>query len=256
VGEKASDFMGGVFQFVGAVLNVLFRAQTTGNVRMSIWADDAPPTMDLVGLPISSMSTYGTAPVSVQQRTHDEISALQQIDPDFSDIQFLTQATVQYQAYLAADGQMSADPLSHIATPEFVDAYSKRLVDLKNAGMQRVVRDVKILNSSIIKISLDGLRQAIVARFSSTGVRYTQDADTKMATDGSAQSDSFTEFATFVRPAGTTTPKSAAAGGAVHCPACGAPTTAGAATCPFCGTQLTGTGSSWLLDKISASAYT
>jgi predicted lipid-binding transport protein (Tim44 family) len=250
--------MGGVFRFVGAVLNVLFRAQTTGNVRMSIWTDDAPSTMamDLAALPISPQAAYGTAPMSVQQRTHDEIAALQQIDPDFSDIQFLTQATTQYQAYLAADAQMSADSLSHVATPEFVGAYAKRLADLKNSGMLRVVHDVKILNSAIIKISLDGLRQAIIARFSSAGVRYTQDADTKTATEGSAQSDSFTEFATFVRPAGTTTPKSASAGGAVHCPACGAPTTAGAATCPFCGSQLTGTGSTWLLDKISASAYT
>ena len=255
VGE-GSDFMGGVLRVVGTFLNVLFRASTSGNVRMSVWTSDAPSTMDLSELPISPQAAYGVAPVSVQQRTHDEVAALQHIDPDFSDIQFLTQATVQYQAYLAADAQMNADALSQIATPEFVVAYRKRIADLKDAGLRRVVHDVKLLNCAIIKVSLDGLRQAIIARFSSTGVRYTEDVDMKTASEGSAHSDSFTEFATFVRPSGTSTPKTVSAGGAAHCPACGAPTTAGAATCPFCGSQLTGTGSTWLLDKISASAYT
>ena len=43
-----------------------------------------------------------------------------------------------------------------------------------------------------------------------------------MAAEGSVQNETFTEFATFVRPAGAVTPKSAQLGGATHCPSCGA----------------------------------
>jgi predicted lipid-binding transport protein (Tim44 family) len=192
----------------------------------------------------------------MQQRAHDDIAGLQKIDPDFSELQFLGQATDQYQAYLTADGAMNADALLPVATPNFVAWYRQHVASWRNAGMRRVVHNMQIVGSTIIKVSTDGTRQAIIVRFSSSGVRYTQDQDTGTATEGSAQPDSFSEFVTFVRPPGTTTPKTAAGGGATHCPSCGAPTTAGAAKCPFCGTQLTGTGSAWLLDKISASAYT
>jgi hypothetical protein len=113
-----------------------------------------------------------------------------------------------------------------------------------------------VTGSAIIKVTVDGTRQAAIVRFSTSGVRFTQDTDSGVAVDGSAASETFSDFVTFVRPPGTTTPKSAGAGGATHCPSCGAPTTAGDAKCPFCGTQLTGTGGTWLLDHVSASAYT
>ena len=251
-----SDFMGALFRFVNAVFNLLFNAETRSDARMTIWTSDSVSTDAMMMTPASVLDTATMPQPSGAQRTHDEIASLQQIDPDFNDIQFLEAATAQYDAYVAADGAMDPDALVSIATPSFAECHRKQVADWRAAGLRRVVRGVELIGSAIIKVTVDGTRQAIVVRFSTSGVRYTQDVDSGVATDGSAASQTFTEFATFVRPPGTTTPKSAGAGGATHCPSCGAPTTAGDAKCPFCGTQLTGTGGTWLLDHISASAYT
>lgn len=254
MGGAPSDFFGGTLRFVGAVLNALFRLRSSEDPNLRMFTSDDVSTTAMMMTP--SDQAVASPPVSIQQRVHDEIAALQQIDPDFNDLQFLSQVTAQYQTYLAADAAMSADSLTSIGTPGFVDGYRQCVAAWKAAGLRRVVHDMKMLGSAIIRVSLDGTSQAIVVRFSTTGVRFRQDVDSGTATDGSSQSDSFTEFGTFVRPAGTSTSKPAATGGATHCPSCGAPTTAGDPVCPFCGTQLTGTGSAWLLDKISASAYT
>lgn len=250
-----SDFMGSVFRFVGGVLNLLFRLETQNNPRMTIWTSDsvsgdamatAPLPIDVATLP----QPTGT------QRAHDEIATLHQIDPDFNEIAFLEMATAQYNAYVAADAAMDPDALAAVATPSFVDAYRRQAADWSAGGLRRVVHGMTMLGSAIIKVMVDGTRQAVVVRFTTSGVRFTQDVDSGVATEGSASPQTFSDFVTFVRPPGTTTPKSAGTGGATHCPSCGAPTTAGAAKCPFCGTQLTGTGGTWLLDHVSASAYT
>jgi predicted lipid-binding transport protein (Tim44 family) len=190
------------------------------------------------------------------QRAHGEVASLQTIDPDFSELQFLSQAGDCYLAYLTAEGTMNPDALASVATPDLIATLRARVAEWNGGGLQRIVSGVKIDGSAIYKVSVDGTRQAIMVRISASGVRYSRDVSTGIAVDGSMQPSSFTEFATFVRPAGATTPKSAAAGGATHCPSCGAPTDAGAAVCPFCGSQLTGTGGTWLLDKTSVSAYT
>ncbi|HET9341541.1 MAG TPA: TIM44-like domain-containing protein [Candidatus Eremiobacteraceae bacterium] len=219
------------------------------------WFFKDPAKLDPDFSPTAQAWTVAPPP-SIQDRVHDEVTGLQQIDPDFNDLQFLAQAAASYQTYLACDADMNADGMTAIATPQCVAAYRAHVANWKSAGLRRVVRDTKMVSSAIINVMLDGLRQAIVVRVVSTGVRFTQDIKTGAAAVGNPQSDYFTEFVTFVRPPGTTTPKSAGAGGATHCPSCGAPTAAGAATCPFCGTQLTGTGGIWLLDHVSASAYT
>lgn len=251
-----SDFMGALFRFANAVLSALFSGELKSNTRMTIWTSDSVSTDAMMMTPAPVLEATTTPQPTGAQRTHDEIAALQQIDPDFNDIRFLETATAQFDAYVAADGAMDADAMAAVATPAFVDAYRKQVADWRAAGLRRVVHDVKLIGSAIIKVTVDGTRQAIVVRFSTSGVRFTQDVDSGVATDGSATSSTFTDFVTFVRPPNTTTPKSAATGGATHCPSCGAPTTAGEATCPYCGTQLTGTGATWLIDHVSASAYT
>jgi predicted lipid-binding transport protein (Tim44 family) len=248
MGEDPPDFFGSALSIVGTVLNTLFRTQ---NERL--WRAES---VDVDSMPMITEATVGPPQPSMAQRAHDDIAVLARMDPDFNELQFLAQASVQYRTYLTADAAMSADALTSVATPEFVESFRQRVKRWSDAGLARVAHDMNILASTVLKVSLDGTRQAIVVRFSSSGVRYTKDVDTGTATDGTARSESFTEFGTFERPPGTTTPKLNSAVGNAHCPSCGAPATAGAATCAFCGTNLTGTGSSWLLDKISESAYT
>jgi predicted lipid-binding transport protein (Tim44 family) len=250
-----SDFMGALFRFAGTVINMLFNAEVRDR-NTTIWTSDSVSTEAMMMTPMPVADTATMPQPTGTQRTHDEIATLQQIDPDFNEIEFLAMATAQYNAYVAADGAMDPDALAVVATPAFVDAYRKEVTDWRAAGMRRVTAGMTTIGSAIIKVSVDGTRQAVVVRFSTSGVRFTQDADSGVATEGSATSQTFSDFVTFVRPPGTTTPKSAGTGGATHCPSCGAPTTAGAAKCPFCGTQLTGTGGTWLLDHVSASAYT
>ena len=253
------DFIGGALRFVGGVLTWFFRLETSSNPNARVWTDDSVVTempLSPLGAPDLSAAGATSPPMSMQQRAKGEIAALQQIDPDFNELQFLAQATAAYQAWIDADGAMNADALIPVATPAMVQWYRHRVAEWQAAGMRRVRRDCKLLGSAIMKVSVDADVQSIIVRFSSSGVRFTQDSDSGAAAEGSMQSDSFTEFATFVRPPGTTTPKAAADGGATHCPSCGAPTTAGLAKCPFCGSQLTGTGATWSLDRISATPYT
>lgn len=253
--------MGGLFNFVGALLNFFF-SDDRYRVRTTIWDSESMLTDDTVAARATLMTAAVIPPGSLTpqpplpERTHNEIATLQQIDPDFNELQFLAQAGTAYNAYMTAEGAMNPDALTGIASPNFVATFKKRVDDWNGSGLRRVDRDVKISGSTIIRVAIDGVSQAIIVRFTGTGVRCSQDVATGTAVDGSLQSGSFIEFATFVRPAGTTTPKSAGAGGATHCPSCGAPAPAGAAACPFCGTQLTATGGTWLLDKTSASAYT
>ena len=220
-----------------------------------MWFFEDPAKVDPDFSPTDQAWTVAPPP-SIQDRVHDEITGLQRIDPDFNELQFLAQVAASYETYLACEAQMNSDGLTAIATPQCVAAYRAHVANWKSAGLRRVVHDMKLVSTATINVLLDGSRQAIVVRLVSMGVRFTQDINTGVAAVGSPQSDYFTVFATFVRPPGTTTPKSAGTGGATHCPSCGAPTTGGAAKCPFCGSQLTGTGGTWLLDHISASAYT
>jgi predicted lipid-binding transport protein (Tim44 family) len=248
--------LGRLFEIIGLIVVSIFRfANERSSDGQRTWVFQDPSQSDPEFVPTAQVWTTAPPP-SIQQRVHDEVGALKQIDPDFNELQFLAQASASYQAYLAADAAMDADALTSVATPDFVTEYGTCVAKWRAAGMRRVVHDMKIAGSAIIKVMLDGTRQAIVVRLISSGVRFTQDIDSRVATDGSAQSDSFTQFGTFVRPAGTSTTKSAAAGGTTHCPSCGAPLTAGSATCAFCGTNITGTGGTWLMDKVSESAYT
>ena len=252
--------MGGLLfrllELIGFVVVAIYRFATERSPdgqRRWVFTDPAKADPDFV--PTAQEWTVAP-PASIQERVHDEIASLQKIDPEFNELQFLAQASSIYQTYLACDADMDPDGMTAIATPECVASYRACVTNWKSAGLRRVVRDTKMVATAIIRVMIDGSRQAIVVRLISSGVRFTQDIDTGAAAEGSAGARSFTEFGTFVRPPGITTPKSAGAGGAIHCPSCGAPTSTGAAKCPYCGTQLTGTGGIWLLDKIGASPYT
>lgn len=248
--------MGSLIRFVVLAVIAIYRFLTersSDGERMWVFQDPAKIDPDFS----PTAQTWTVAPPSsIQDRVHDEVAGLQQIDPDFNELQFLAQAAASYQTYLACDADMNADGMTAIATPQSVAAYRAHVANWQNAGLRRVVHDTKMVSSAIIRVVIDGSRQAIVVRLVSSGVRFTQNIETGGVAEGIPQADLFTVFVTFVRPPGTTTPKSPGAGGAIHCPSCGAPTTSGAVKCPFCGTQLTGTGGTWLLDHVSASAYT
>lgn len=247
--------VGDIANAIGKFVSFMLQPQSTTLFSAQITTlGDAP--LDMTSFAPLSPTAAQQPPVSMADRAHQQIAALQQVDPDFNELQFLGQAATQYGAALAAESTMNPQAFEGIATPNFIAWFGQRVTDWKNAGLVCVVKDIKMSGSTIIKVTIDATVQSVMVRFTGSGVRAVQDAASGAAVQGSLQSDSFTEFGTFVRPAGTTTPKAAAAGGATHCPSCGAPTVAGAATCPFCGTALTGTGSTWLLDKLSVSAYT
>jgi predicted lipid-binding transport protein (Tim44 family) len=251
--------------FLGDLLGAVVRTLLSPSVGMRIVTNDDPDDVDLstalLGQPAPVTAAPPDATVTAQpptaaQKVRQAIASLQAIDPDFSDLQFLAQATKQFGAFLAAENAMDASPLEGAATPSFIDCYRKQLSDWQAQGLAAVATGITLADPSILKVSLDGTMQLIQVRFTGSGVRCRKDAASGAAVDGSLQPGSFTEFATFVRPAGATTPKTAAAGAATHCPSCGAPVDAGAIKCPYCGTQITGTGGTWLLDHTSISAYT
>jgi len=190
------------------------------------------------------------------QQAKDQVASLQKVDPDFSDVAFLEQATQTYQKALTAANDMNPSELGAFATQNFTDSLSQCISQWQSSGIVRKVTDVKLDPPTLFKVSVDGLQQQIMVRFTGQAARYKINATTDTVVEGSKQPEYFAEFATFVRPAGTTTPKSTAAGAPAHCPGCGAPVEPGTAVCPYCRTPLTGTSATWQIDRLSASPYT
>lgn len=243
-----------LFNFVSWLLSGVFgsddntRARIFFNVDVSRDAVTAGPT------PIDATQT--DAPVKpMWQQAKDQVASLQKIDPDFSDVAFLEQATQTYQKALAAENGMNVSELGADATRNFVDSLAQCISQWQSSGIVRKLTDVKLDPPTLFKVSVDGTQEQIMVRFTGQAARYKIDATSGVVVDGSKQPDYFTEFAMFVRPAGTTTPKSVAAGAPAHCPSCGAPMEPGAAACPYCHTPLTGTSATWQIDKLSASPY-
>jgi predicted lipid-binding transport protein (Tim44 family) len=245
------DFWSELFGSVGTLLNGL----TQSRDREFVFVDQADLSPSVLGGGIASQpATPMAPPMWVQAKA--QLESLQKADPNFLESAFLTQAARTYSAALAAEGAMNADALAGTVTPAFATCFTQRIAQWRDGGFTRVVSDVSLDPPTTFKVAIGGDIQSITVRFTGTARRFTKEDMTNLVSDGSAQPQSFTEFATFVRPAGSTTPKSAADGGPLHCPSCGAPATDGALKCAFCGASLSGTGGSWQLDHTSISAYT
>ncbi len=192
---------------------------------------------------------------TLASHTQLQVDALQKIDPDFNEVAFLSMAAKSYTIAVQAEGSMSADDAKDVVTQTYLAALATKITEWQAAGYTRVVTGLNVDAVKTFKISVDGSSQMLTVRVTGSGVRCTKDASSGVVADGSATNATFTEYATFVRPAGSVTPKTVALGGAAHCPSCGAPAPLSATVCPFCGTPLTPSGAAWLLDKINQSAY-
>jgi predicted lipid-binding transport protein (Tim44 family) len=250
---------------LGFFINVAWRSGTTrqtiffgdGNGDDMMFSSGAiPPTLLAPQFDASVASAAGVATQPMWAKAQQQIDSLKQIDPDFNQIAFLDFAAKAWTQAQTAEGAMDASGATDVVTPAYATNLKTHIDDWKNQGFRRVISGLKLDGTTLYKVSLDGVSQSLVVRMAGSGIRYTQDTASGTAEDGSMQSETFTEFATFVRPAGTVTPKTAALGGQTHCPSCGAPAPATATVCPFCNTPLTPGGSPWLLDHVSQSAYT
>jgi len=190
------------------------------------------------------------------QKARQQIGELEKIDPDFNEVAFMDYAARVYAQALTAEGAMDASAVRDVVTPAFATRLAARIDEWNNEGFRRVISALKLDGTTLFKVSLDGVSESLVVRISGSSVRYTLDTSSSVATEGSLQNQSFTEFATFVRPSGAVTPKIAQLGGPTHCPSCGAPAPMSATKCAFCNTPLTPSGAPWLLDHVSQSAYT
>jgi Tim44-like domain len=245
--EQVRSRIGGVvLEFLKLFVGMLFRIQTRPTGYFS--ETDLMPDTSSLGPDIVAQPMW--------QKARQQIDDLRKIDPDFNEVAFLSIAASAYTTALAAEGAMDSSGARDVVTPAFAARLAQRIDKWNNQGLRRVVNGIKLDGTTLFKVSLDGATQSLVVRVSGSSVRYLQDAATGVATEGSKQIESFTEFATLVRPASAVTPKTAQVGGPTHCPSCGAPAPTMATKCQFCNTPLTPGGAPWLLDHVSQSAYT
>jgi hypothetical protein len=231
----------GVLFSVGAVYAIINYFRITAGMRSTRDAMSLPSSLD------SDWTSVWTAPANLDD--------LQKTDPNFNDIEFLSHASKIYTTVLSAESARNLAALSGVTTSSLRDCLAHSADETRSQGSIEKISDVRFESAYIVKLSIDGIHQLIVVRFRGSWVRFTADAHTGILTRGSTQPRSFTEFATFVRPAGSKTPKSVAAGGPSYCPGCGAPVEPGSIVCPFCKTPLTGTGGIWQLDSVSLTPY-
>ncbi len=251
------DFWSELFGSVGSLFGTLTQ---NGKQREFVFVDDhddMSPGGVVGGLtPDEAARTAQPAAPPMWVQAKAQVESLQKADPSFLESTFLTQAAKTYGATLAAEGAMNPDAIAGSVTPAFLATMTQHIADWRHNGFTRVVSGLTLDAPTTFKVAVGGDKQTITVRFTGTATRFTKEDMTNLVTDGSAQPQSFTEFATFVRPAGSTTPKSLSGGGPLHCPSCGAPADEGALRCTFCGAPLSGTGGTWLLDHVSLSAYT
>jgi predicted lipid-binding transport protein (Tim44 family) len=240
---------------LGLLFSILrfLMSDSRGDNVTAMFTDDTISTGSMAFTPLAPDMPSGM--LSPPEQAHAQVGSLQQIDPDFNEVAFLSTAATAYTKAIQAEGAMSPDDAIDVVTQAYHDRLAARIADWQAQGYTRVVTGLNVDGTKLFKVSIDGTSQVLTARITGTGVRCTKDVSTGVVAEGSATSQTFTEYATFVRPAGTVTPKTTALGGAAHCPSCGAPAPATATVCPFCGTPLTPGGVAWLLDKISQSAY-
>lgn len=241
------DFWSELFKSVGSLLQ--------GNQHEFVFSDHEELGNSILTDPSFTQPSAPAAP-SMLTQAKAALDSLQKADPNFSEPDFLIQAAKAFNAVLTAEGAMDAGSITALVTPNFRAAFVQRIDGWRNDGFTRTVSDLHLDPPATMRVAIGGDEEAITVRFTGSARRNTKEDMTGLLTEGSAGVDSFTEFATFVRPAGATTPKHMAGGGASHCPSCGAPVDDGAVKCTFCGAPLTGTGGTWLLDRLSTSAYT
>jgi predicted lipid-binding transport protein (Tim44 family) len=243
--------------FIYSLINFLFsnsRLTDRSDSLTAMFTDDTISAGSMAFTPLAADTLPIAAPTLADQ-TAAQIGSLHQIDPDFNEVAFLSIAATSYTKAIQAEGMMSADDAKDVITQAYHDRLAARIADWQAQGYTRVVTGLNVDSTKVFKVSIDGTSQVLTVRVTGTGVRCTKDVSSGVVAEGSATSQTFTEYATFVRPAGSVTPKTTALGGAAHCPSCGAPAPATATVCPFCGTPLTPGGAAWLLDKVSQSAY-
>lgn len=241
------DFWSELFKSVGAVINP--------NQREFVFSDQDDAAAGLLtNPPVSQTTTTSSSPMWVQAKA--QLEDLQKADPNFLESDFLAQASKTYGVVLAAEGAMDAGQIAPLVSASFLQCFQERIDQWHSGGFTRTVAQVELDPPVTLRVAIGGEQEAITLRFTGAAARFTKEDMTNLVTEGRAQPDSFTEFATFVRPAGSTTPQSTATGAPSHCPSCGAPVESGALKCTFCGAPLTGSGGTWLLDHLSASAYT
>ncbi|MBV8170696.1 MAG: transporter [Candidatus Eremiobacteraeota bacterium] len=255
--KRADTTTMGLLNFISWLLGGDVRVKTT--VWSRVWSSDDPTMADgMLDDPAAALgagSGLATPPKPMWQQARDQIASLQKIDPGFSEVSFLTQASKTYLAALDAEDHMDAGALQGIASQSYTEQLANCITTWRAANLVRHVTGVTIDSPMIFKVTTDGACESIVVRFTGRSVRYTSNDSTGVVTDGGAQPAFFTEFATFTRPSGTTTPPTGA-NAPTHCPSCGAPIEPGTATCPYCNTPLSGTGTLWLIDRLAASPYT
>jgi predicted lipid-binding transport protein (Tim44 family) len=243
--------------FIYSLINFLFfnnRLTDRSDSITAMFTDDTVSAGSMAFTPLAA-DTVPSAPMTMADQMHAQIDSLQKIDPDFNEVAFLSSAATAYTKAIQAEGAMSADSATDVVTQAYHDRLAARVADWQAQGYTRVVTGLNVDGAKLFKVSIDGASESLTVRITGTGVRCTKDISSGVVAEGSITSQTFTEYATFVRPAGTVTPKTTALGGAAHCPSCGAPAPATATVCPFCGTPLTPGGAPWLLDRVSQSAY-
>ncbi|MBC5823877.1 MAG: zinc-ribbon domain-containing transport protein [Candidatus Eremiobacteraeota bacterium] len=193
-------------------------------------------------------------PMAEQARV--QLAAVSKSDPNFSEIDFLRRAAQVYSETLAAEGAMQVAAVQASVTPAFLLRLQARFGHWRDSGETRILTDLVCDSPLILKAVVGDKNESLTVRFTGSAVRYTKDDDSGVAVEGSVDPISFCEFATFIRPADSLTPDSPATGMANVCPSCGAPLGEGEPTCGFCGAASRRLGGTWLLDRISESAYT
>jgi predicted lipid-binding transport protein (Tim44 family) len=185
-----------------------------------------------------------------------KLAMLEKADPNFREWTFLSRAYSIFRSVLIAEGAANPDLIASVVTPAFLDCFKQRLVQWTTSKQIRVVSDVAIDPPVVFNVVVGPQMQAVTVRFSGIARRFTKDTVTDRVLEGADKLSYFAEFGTFVRPAGSITPKSVVESGTVHCPHCGGPVEEGAMTCGFCGVAISGAGGTWLLDHTDASPYT
>lgn len=201
-----------------------------------------PPAL----LPWSGPEEGTTLPTVMDPELAAARRAMEARHPQLSWDSFIARAKNTFNTLQSAWSAGDWEKVRHLETHSLYNTHRYWMENYREAGLSNRVEDVEIKAVDLARIETDAFYEGITVRIFAKAYDYTLDKQDKVVSGSKRTKQSFSEYWTFVRPAGE---KKKSDGH--HCPNCGAPVEPGPSTvCDFCASVVMKDSNEWVLAEI------
>jgi preprotein translocase subunit SecG len=191
--------------------------------------------------------------IAYEQPSDNNLSILRANDPNFSEESFITRINNMYvqlqEAWMKKDWQ-SIRPFE---TDALFNAHQKELQALIDAHRTNIIDDIGILDTHILKYTVDGSNEVITVYLKARIIDYVIDDNTKKVIEGNKTQEVHIAYSLkMIRRHGVQTKPDSANTHATQCPNCGANVSINeSGKCDYCGSIISNGEYDWVLSSVS-----